>query len=304
MKPVLAILISLLFSCSGEVVKRSPTGEMEKTSEKSTFQGIKKKILVLNISNETPYEGEKLSETTTSKLIFELDQSNRFILNPNVENTFGTSKEIYASGGAKLEQINVLAKNMGIYLVVYGRVAEANIKEKSNEIGVLSYTKMDTHAELEIRVFDVFSNREVLNEKFKGLEDASTFRKFSSEDEGYLEFRGQNLNKGLSRAIDKAVPKIVALADRLNWQGRVAKVEGQSIYLNSGRLTGLKIGDTLSVVTSGNEIFDPQSGAQLGLTNGIVKATIEVVDFFGEDGATANLLSGGTIHEGDLVQYY
>ncbi len=304
MKPVLALLLVLLFSCSGEVVKRSPTGEFEKTTERSSFQGIKKKILVLDISNETPYEGEKLSQATTEKLIFELDQSNRFILNPNIENSFGTSKEIYTSGGAKLEQINVMAKSMGIYLVVYGRVAEANIKEKGNEIGVLSYTNMDTQAELEIRVFDVFANREVLNEKFKGFEDASTFRKFSSEDKEYAEFRGQNLNKSLSRAIDKAVPKIVALADRLNWQGRVAKVEGQSIYLNSGRLTGLKIGDTLSVVTSGNEIFDPQSGAQLGLTNGIVKATIEVVDFFGEDGALANLLSGGTIHEGDLVEYY
>lgn len=304
MKPVFALLLFLLFSCSGEVVKRSPTSEAEKPLEKSDFQGIKKKIVVLDISNETPLIGEKLGADTTSRLFSELEQSNRFILNPSAEIKFGTSKEIYTSGGANFPEITHTAKNMGIYLIVYGRIVEAKVNEKSNEIGVLSYTSMESQAMLEIRVFDIYTNREILNERFSGVDDSSTFRKFSSEDKEYLDFREKNLKTGIFRAVKEAAPKIIALADRLNWQGRVAKVEGQNIYLNSGRLTGLKIGDTLSVVTSGNEIFDPQTGVQLGVTRGIVKATIEVVDYFGEDGAMANLLSGGTIHEGDLVEIY
>lgn len=305
MKPVLTLILCFLMSCSGEVVKRSPTGEMDKVTQKSTFEGIKKKIVVLGISNETPIDEEKLGIETTKKLIFELEQSNRFIVNPHIEEKLGNSKEIYSSGGANLPQIANMAKNMGVYLLVYGRIIEAQVREKSNEIGVLSYTNMDTKAELEIRVFDVNTNREVLNERFKGTEDSSTFRKFVGEDDqNYKDFRGKNLTTSILKAVSEATPKIIALADRLNWQGRVAKVDGQSIYLNSGRLSGLKIGDTLSVVTAGNEIFDPQTGAEIGITRGIVKATVEIVDYFGEDGAMANLLSGGTIHEGDLVEIY
>jgi hypothetical protein len=157
---------------------------------------------------------------------------------------------------------------------------------------------------LEIRVFDVFTNREIFAEQISGEEESSTFRKFASEDDSYRDFRDQNLAKGLYRAVDEVAPKIISLANRLNWQGKVAKVEGQNIYLNSGRLSGLKIGDVLSVVTPGSEIFDPQTGAQLGISRGIIKATVEVVDYFGDDGALANLLSGGTIREGDQVELY
>ncbi len=304
MKPVFALLVILLISCSGEVINRTPSSVPEKKSERVDFQGVKKKILILTLANETHYESEKLGEMVTDHLITQLDLSNRFILNPKVSDNVVTSKEIYSSGGTKLSEIGQAAKNLGIYLIVFGRILDANVAEKSNEIGVLSHTSMATNAALEIKVYDVFSGHEILSEKTSGSDDSSTFRKFSSEDDSYKEFRDENLSKGLYKAVEKVSPKIIALADRLNWQGRVAKIDGQNIYLNSGRLSGLKIGDVLSVVTEGSEVFDPQTGAQIGISRGIVKATIEVVDYFGDDGALANLLSGGTIHEGDRVEIY
>ncbi|MFI5390051.1 MAG: hypothetical protein ACHQYQ_01725 [Bacteriovoracales bacterium] len=304
MKPVFALLLALFFSCSGEVVKRTPSSVEVAPLEKSDYQGVKKKILVLPISNETKYDGEKLSNLVSSRLITHLENSNRFIIIPDASDTFGDSKEIYSSGGSKLPEVVLNAKSIGVYLVVYGRIVNVKLAEKSNEIGVLSHTNMETQSVLEIRVFDVFTNREVFAEQVSGEDDSSTFRKFASEDDSYRDFRDQNLARGLYKAVDEVAPKIISLANRLNWQGKVAKVEGQNIYLNSGRLSGLKIGDVLSVVTPGSEIFDPQTGAQLGISRGIIKATVEIVDYFGDDGALANLLSGGTIHEGDQVELY
>jgi hypothetical protein len=37
---------------------------------------------------------------------------------------------------------------------------------------------------------------------------------------------------------------------------------------------------------------------------GEVKGTLEVIDYFGQDGAVCTLHSGGSVTEGDFVQLY
>ena len=60
----------------------------------------------------------------------------------------------------------------------------------------------------------------------------------------------------------------------------------------------------MKVITEGEEIYDPETGALLGQAKGEVKGTLEVVDFFGPDGAVAILHSGGSVTEGDYIQLY
>ena len=64
------------------------------------------------------------------------------------------------------------------------------------------------------------------------------------------------------------------------------------------------MGDILKVMTEGQEIYDPESGALLGVSKGQVKGTLEVIDYFGPDGSVAILHSGGSVTEGDFVQLY
>ncbi len=64
------------------------------------------------------------------------------------------------------------------------------------------------------------------------------------------------------------------------------------------------MGDVLRIMTEGTEIFDPESGALLGVSKGEVKGTLEIIDYFGPDGAVAILNSGGSVTEGDFVQLY
>jgi hypothetical protein len=51
-------------------------------------------------------------------------------------------------------------------------------------------------------------------------------------------------------------------------------------------------------------VYDPESGAMIGVSQGEVKGTLEVVDYFGDDGAITILHSGGSVTEGDFVQLY
>ncbi|MGZ3703791.1 MAG: hypothetical protein ACXWSD_18700, partial [Bdellovibrionota bacterium] len=70
------------------------------------------------------------------------------------------------------------------------------------------------------------------------------------------------------------------------------------------RATGLQIGDIMKVNSQGTDIFDPDSGLFLGRTPGDLKGTLEVVEFFGEDGAITRVHSGANFLEGDVIQLY
>ena len=82
------------------------------------------------------------------------------------------------------------------------------------------------------------------------------------------------------------------------------KIVGNKAYLNAGRSSGLLGGDILKVLTLGDEIYDPTTGAYLGTAEGQLKGTLEVVDFIGEDASVAIIHTGGQFQEGDVVRLY
>ena len=102
----------------------------------------------------------------------------------------------------------------------------------------------------------------------------------------------------------RPLQELLDVSAKMDWTGRVAKIIGNKIYVNVGRESGLNVGDILKVLTEGNEIYDPESGALIGLSKGEIKGTIEVIDFFGPDGSIAIIHSGSSVLEGDFVQLY
>ncbi len=90
----------------------------------------------------------------------------------------------------------------------------------------------------------------------------------------------------------------------MTWEGRIARVNGNKVYVNSGGASGLVLGDILRVLSPGDDVYDPNSGAYLGRSKGQLKGTLEVVDFLGPDGSVTDIHTGGGFQEGDLVQLY
>lgn len=305
-KNILLSLITLnfLFACSSGVINRDPYGKRPRIEERKYFSGVKKKIALLPFFNESPFESEDLEVNATEELRHELSRSGEFIVDPTSYKLFGSSKEIYVGGGMKLVQLTRQAKIAGINFVIFGRVIDARVREKSDEIGIVRQTKSYTESKVEIRVFDVNAGKEIYTETINGQADDSTFRFFSSDREDYLSYRRDLLRYAVRVAVRKSIPKIVDLASKLDWVGRVAKIIGNKIYINAGRDSGINIGDILKIITEGQEIYDPETGALIGMSKGDMKGTIEVVDYFGTDGSIAILHSGGQVLEGDFVQLY
>jgi len=296
----LVMLINLI-SCSHKPIRR---GRHTRKEPRQYFNGIKKKVALLGFFNESPYGGNDIGITATEELRLELSRTGEFILDPMARKLFGSSKEVYSGGGVKLVQLVRKAKTSGINFVVFGRVMEARIRERTDEIGIVRETKSYTEAKVEIRIFDVNSNKEIFTQTLRGYADDSTYRLFNSDRETKLTYRRELLRYAVKIAVRKAVPHVLRISAKLNWVGRVAKIIGNKIYLNAGRDSGINISDILKVITEGHQIYDPDTGAMIGVSKGEVKGTLEVIDYFGPDGAIAILHSGGAVHEGDFVQLY
>lgn len=300
----LFLTLSMLMACSGPVIDRQTSGQRPRKDPRQYFNGVKKKVALLTFFNESPYGGDDLGITATEELRAELSRTGEFIIDPMARKIFGSSKEIYAGGGVKLVQLARKAKVAGLNFVIFGRVKDARVREKTDEIGLVRETKSYTESKVEIRLFDVNSNKEIYTDEIRGFADDSTFRLFSGDRETKLTYRRELLRYAVRVAVRKAVPRILEISTKLDWVGRVARIIGNKIYINAGRASGIQISDILKVVTEGQEIYDPETGALIGVSKGEVKGTVEVIDYFGPDGAIAILHSGGSVVEGDFVQLY
>ena len=100
------------------------------------------------------------------------------------------------------------------------------------------------------------------------------------------------------------VGSVVKALRKMSWTGRIALVRGEKLYLNAGRMSGLQVGDILRVTEAKEEVFDPETGGFLGTITGRMKGTVEVISYFGKDGAVPLIHSGSGFQENDIVEFY
>ena len=297
----------LLVGCAGPIHRRTaldPNRPTTRQSKVQEFNPLRKKVALLGFFNEAPFGGEDLAIQATEEFRREISKSRDYLIDPGAAQIFGSSKDIYSGGGVKLAQLTRKAKMAGVNLVVFGRITEARIRQASDEIGFVRKTKALAETKIEIKVFDVIISKELVSELVEGVVNDDNFRFYITEEEENLAYRQDLLRYSTRVAVRKFLPRLIQMGGKLDWTGRVAKIIGSKIYLNAGRDSGLNIGDILKVITEGQDIYDPESGALIGVSKGDVKGTLEVMDYFGPDGAISILHSGGSVTEGDFVQLY
>ena len=98
--------------------------------------------------------------------------------------------------------------------------------------------------------------------------------------------------------------KLIESLAEVTWEGRIAAVQGEKIFLNVGKISGVQVGDILKVVEDGSEVYDPEIGYHIGQVPGRIKGTLEVIGYFGQDGAISILHSGAGFKENDRIELY
>jgi hypothetical protein len=127
---------------------------------------------------------------------------------------------------------------------------------------------------------------------------------------GVVDMRSSNfgatiLGEAVAAAVNSTGDQLDAKADSMPTRkaqvsGLVADVSGNTLILNVGRSSGLKVGDTLEISRAVRTVKDPATGKVLKtVTSKIGDATVTDVD---ASTATVNFTGGGPAKVGDVAK--
>jgi len=209
------------------------------------------------------------------------------------------------NGEYDLETMAKIGSAMGLAGIIEGRIIDIKAKRLGDEVGIVRQVRARLDATVQIRMVNTKNAYVALNEtRSAQVEDSTTRIAERAFSDRFLEEDPKLIDAVVSKAFQTTIPRIAQSVEKLSWEGRVALVKGDRIYLNAGRLSGLQIGDILKVTEEGEDVYDPDSGALIGKVPGRLKGTIEVVTYFGKDGSIGIIHSGSGFRENDHVELY
>ena len=256
--------------------------------------GYRKKIVILNFENKTTYQEEMIGEAVAKKLSDKLDATQRVVIVDEaiVSDLFG--KEGFSfnalSDPAAMKRAH---QSLGIQAFVSGTVADVSLLSSKKSEASDEEVSFAT-CKVEVRLIDASTGN-----LLKTLIGRSPI--FGTREAGE-----NSRSKAVSRAIDSSLEEVLEgylrYLDLLEWSTSIAKIEGDSLYLNAGKLSGLRIGDTLEIYEPGKEIIHPTTNVSLGWTTGKLKGALRVSDLFGVDAAVGKVVQGQGFTQKDIVK--
>ena len=244
---------------TGTKVASIPTRPFSSPSLPFFQLGFKKKVVLLDFENKTTYKEEAIGEAVTKRLSDRLEATQRAVI---MDKTV-VSSTLHREGFEfeTLSDPSVMKhayQSLGIQAFVSGTITDMSIlsskaSETSEEEVAFATTK------IEVRLIDASTGN--LLKTFIGRSPI-----FGTKETGELS-RSKATIKAIELSLDEVLEGFLRQLDLLDWTTTVAKVEGENIYLNAGRLSGLRIGDTLEVFEPGREILHPITNLSLGWTH-------------------------------------
>ena len=264
----------------------------------------RKRIMVLPFVNAKANGSDRVTMVTRDTFLRTLRMTNSFVVISNDD--FPKDISTYLKNGEyDLEEMAKLAGGMGLAVILEGRILDIKARRIGDEVGLVRKVRARIEATVRIRLVNTKNGGVIVDEtRSAQVEDSTTRWIERTNSDRFLEEDPKLIEAVVSKAFYSTIPRIVQSVEKLSWEGKVALVKGDRIYLNAGRLSGLQVGDILKVTEEGQEVFDPETGALIGTVPGRLKGTIEVVSYFGKDGAIGIIHSGSGFRENDRVELY
>jgi len=250
---------------------------------------LKYKLVVTEFQDNSKKGGRGLGALVTQQLGKQLEESGTVVLVDMelVKKSLGGGNVGFLSTPSSLWKLRTL---LGVQGVVTGTIQDAMVgtgtQAKTEE--AMASTKID------VLLLDTETGNVIRS--IKGGNPVYTSRAVGelSQDKALLNainFALQGITDGIIRGLAG-----------LEWSTSVASVEGDKLYLNAGKSTGLKVGDELEIYNPGRQIKHPVTGVSLGRLPGTLQGKVKVSQFLGLDAAEATIVSGGKISTGDAVK--
>jgi hypothetical protein len=304
MKYLILALPLLTLACMPNLKTRGDIKTVVAPHGKQDDDGVKKRVLILPFENKNPSHSENIKTDARNFLVRQLTATNRVVVIDNAD----LPQDINAyrkDGGYDLAAIANMAKGLDLAAIIQGEIVELQAMKLGDQVGVFRNVKAKMQATVTLKVTSAKNANVLVDEKRTAIAemDVSIVGKQDMTAKA-LEQEPDLTRKAVEQALGLAMLSLLKSMDKISWEGRVALVKGDRIYINAGKISGIQLGDILRVSDKGDEIFDPENGRLIGLAPGRTKGTIEVINYFGKDGAISIIHSGGGFLENDKVELY
>ncbi len=244
---------------------------------------LKKKVVITHFDDRTTSAEETLGDWLAERLMKEMMQRSFQVLFVDYQmvKEFLEKRGVSPSDLESPKISRMLSEVFGIHAIVLGELSGPYVfttKGAKDQDGTSTAI-----IKIEMKIVDTFSGKilktlsaqnSIVPTKEKGV--------FSDEKAKGRAFdlTISDLSRSLSRELD-----------RLDWFCRVAKVDGEEVYINAGKLSGLRVGDVMEVLRPGNP------GEK-----GEVKGKIQISTIFGLDASIGRLIQGKKPDEEDILK--
>jgi hypothetical protein len=279
--------------------------DLKKTSENTE---LKKRVAVLPFLDRKGTLSADVLKNSRDAFVDSLNKTGELIaVDPSVLKL--DLKKYIKNNTYDLKAIARDSQSAGVSSVLEGRIVDMRFQnEEASKVDNSSSLKMRPvvfEIVVQARILNIRSEQELFNMvKTVVLDDESSQIPENVTSENFFNNNPELAQLLIRDAFLDYSAKLIDSLKLITWEGRIAMLQGEKIYLNVGQISGVQVGDILKVVDDGNEIYDPELGYHLGKVPGKVKGTVEVIGFFGQDGAVGVIHSGAGFKENDRIEIY
>ncbi len=256
--------------------------------------GFKKKVAILDFENKTTYQDEMIGEAVAKRLADKLEATQRVIIMDKA-----LVSEMLKREGAKFDDLTELPvmkqahRSLGIQAFALGTVTDVSVLSSKASETSEEETSFAT-AKIEVRLIDASTGN--LLKTFIGRSPI-----FGTKESGEGS-RGKAVIKAIDLSLEDILDSFLRHLDYLDWTTTIAKIEGENIFINAGRLSGLRVGDILEIYEPGKEIIHPTTKISLGWTTGQLKGVVRISELFGVDAAIGKAVQGSGFSPNDVLK--
>ena len=295
------ILFTLLFTAS--------TLSAQKT------KAMKKRVAVFLFEDKSGgrynwYGGKSVGQGVTDMITTELVKSGNYrVIERNQLEQLLKEQDLGMSGIVTPESAAQAGKILGVELAVLGAVTEFGHQKENSGMRIggtrLGLGKNSAVVAIDLRLVNTSTGEILLGENVRktksGLSGSLSLKKFSFNNR--KSFDNSLVGKCTRKAVQEIISMIGNQSNNMIWEAKVITMNGNKVYINSGKTDGISLGESFKVYRKGEALIDPDTGLNLGSVDSEI-GTIKVIDNnVGEGKASiCTIVNGAEFAKGDLVK--
>ena len=276
----------------------------------------KPRVAVIEFKNKTQhYDWYHAGQAAQDMLVTELVKSGKYrVIEREQLAAIMQEKGLSLSGDIDPKTAVKAGKLLGVEYIITGALTELGVADRGARVpGMFGMPSVRVGSQK----MDASIDARMINTTTGEIVWADTAKESTSDAQVYVAGAGGGVED--KNKLDRVLrPVVIELAvsmgkvgaptsglggasDASGVAGKIAKIEGGSVFLNVGAEAGIKEGDTFDVYRVGNVIKDPDTGEVLGSDETKV-GRVKITKVMGARLSTASIVSGSGFKAGDMIK--